>query len=196
MFNFVFDKRSLVVLVAGLTVAGGLLFFAGLLVGVNLGLPSLRSGIAYPPRPLPVRDVARPCPEPAVPAVAKPLPAPALEESVPAEPWPAPAPAPQLAEKEEPPPPARKQPARAVQAALRSPSEDGAYSVQVGAFRVKENSEAVMERLKSRGFEPYVVETPNSLHVVRIGRFAEREEALKIVSALKRDNMEAIVKQL
>lgn len=191
MFNFVFDKRSLVMLLAGLTVAGGLLFFAGLLVGVNLGLPGLHSETAYPPRPLPVREVVQPCPEPVVPAEARPVP----EEPVRI----APAPLPQVAEQEPPPPPRPEPPPapRTVPAALRpSPVGDGTFAVQVGAFRVKENSDALIEELKSRGYEPYVVETASALRIVRVGRFAEREEAQRIAAELKRGKMDAVVRQV
>jgi DedD protein len=199
MFNFVFDKRSLTLLLAGLTVAGGLLFFAGLLVGVNLGLPGFRQEAAYLPRPVPATPVkAQPCPEPnapitpIVPADIKPEPAP-----VPVAPEPAPAPPVQVAEMaEEPPAPlpqiAEPPAPRAVQAALR-PRGDRAFSVQVGAFRVKENSDAVVEELKSRGYEPWV-ETAGSLRIVRVGRFVERGEAQRVASALKNENMEAVVR--
>lgn len=193
MFNFVFDKRSLVLLLAGLTVAGGLLFFAGLLVGVNLGLPGFRQEEAYLPHPFPAATPvkAEPCPEPParvtpntpnVPADIKPEPAP-----VPIAPEPEPAPPVQIAEMEEEPPAPR-----AVQASLR-PRGDRAFSVQVGAFRVKENSDAVVEELKSRGYEPWV-ETAGSLRIVRVGRFVERGEAQRVASALKGENMEAVVR--
>ena len=39
MYNFVFDRKSMVLLLSGVTVGGSLLFFAGLLVGVSWGLP-------------------------------------------------------------------------------------------------------------------------------------------------------------
>jgi cell division septation protein DedD len=204
MFNFVFDKRSLVLLLAGLTVAGGLLFFAGLLVGVNLGLPGFRQEAAYLPHPAPAMPVkAQPCPEPpspiapVVPAQQKPEPAP-----VPFAPEPEPAPPVQIAEETPAPPqppqiteepaPAPAQIPRAVQAALR-PRGDRAFSVQVGAFRVKENSDAVVEELKSRGYEPWV-ETTGSLRIVRVGRYVERGEAQRVASALKSENMEAVVR--
>jgi len=198
MFNFVFDKRSLVMLLTGLAVAGGLLFFAGLLVGVNLGLPSLRPEMAYPPRPMPVREAARPCPEPVIPAEAKPKPVPEPVPEEPVQPTPAPAPLPQVAEEEPPPPPPlQEQAPRTVPAALRSPQPGaGAFSVQVGAFRVKENSDALIEDLKSRGYEPYVVQTASSLLIVRVGRFAGREEAQRVAAALKSENLEAVVRQV
>jgi DedD protein len=198
MFNFVFDKRSLVLLLAGLTVAGGLLFFAGLLVGVNLGLPGFHQEAAYLPHPAPAMPVkAVPCPEPnapiapVVPAEQRPEPAP-----VPLAPEPEPAPPVQIAEETPAPlPQLTEEPApapRAVQASLRSRG-DRAFSVQVGAFRVKENSDAVVEELKSRGYEPWV-ETAGSLRIVRVGRYVERGEAQRVAAALKGENMEAVVR--
>jgi cell division septation protein DedD len=194
MFNFVFDKKSLALMLAGLTVAGGLLFFAGLLVGVNLGLPGVHQAV-YTPRPLPARNeppAARPCPEPIAP-VETPAPQPAA---------PAPSPEPvQIAEAEAPPPAPVEKPARprAVQAALRQESS-GAFSVQVGAFSQKENSDAVMRKLESRGYQPYVVEMPGRrarLQTVRIGRYADREEALRAASEFRqRENMSAIVQRI
>ena len=207
MFNFVFDKKSLVLLLSGLTVAGGLLFFAGLLVGVNLGLPGLRQGVAYAPRAVPVPaqpakivQPAVPCPDPVLPAE-KPAPEPEpepvqappqiaqiLEEEMP----PAPAPAP--VEK-----PERPRPAQTVQASLRS-EISGAFSVQVGAFSQKENSDAVMRELESRGYQPYVVVLPGRrarLHTVRIGRFADRQEAQQAAAELRRRaNMTGIVQRI
>jgi DedD protein len=204
MYNFVFDKRSLTMLLAGLGVAGGLLFFAGLLVGVNLGLPGLRMEVASAPRPLPVRASARPCPEPVVPAETRtapispisPISAPAVEPPVQKEPPPAPLPPPQVAAEEPPPPPpVKEREPQIAEAAHRPDAGPGVFSVQVGAFRVKQNSDAVMEQLKSRGYEPYV-ETSGSLRIVRVGRYAEREEALRIAAALKSANMEAVVRQV
>lgn len=194
MFNFVFDKKSLALLLGGLTVAGGLLFFAGLLVGVNLGLPGLHDTVAYvppPPRPLPVKQEAKPCPDPVVPAQMKPVPKPAPLPAPPAPApvvEPAPAPPPQIARQEPEP--------RAVQAALREPAGSGAFSVQVGAFRVKENSDALIEELKGRGYETYV-ETAGTLHIVRVGRYADRGEAQKVASELHREKkLDAVVRQV
>jgi DedD protein len=194
MFNFVFDKRSLTLLLAGLTVAGGLLFFAGLLVGVNLGLPAHQEA-AYVPRPLPAiaaKFEPRPCPEPAVP-VQKPAPQPAA-------PAPEPEPSPEPIAEQEPPPPlpepaAKPAPPRIVPASYQKAS--GKFSVQVGAFSQKENADAVMRDLESRGYQPYVVEMPGSrkvLHGVRIGRYADRAEALRAASEFReREKMSAIV---
>ena len=84
MYTFLFDKKSLVLLLTGTTVAGGLLFFGGVLVGVQWGLPL---GSYTAPAPV-VRTASlpaeRPCkPEPdAVPAPIVPV-APAPEPAAP-----------------------------------------------------------------------------------------------------------------
>lgn len=193
MFSFVFDKKSLTLLLAGLVTAGGLLFFAGLLVGVSQGLPT-GTPAAYV-RPVPAKQ--RPCPEPE-PAPAPLAPAAPLVEE--------PAPEPQIAEEEPPPVPVMERPEpepRAVMAAYEEPEpvEAGGFSVQVGAFRSRENSEAVIRELESRGYQPYVVERTTSkrrvLHTVRIGRYADRGEALRAAAEFRqREKMAAIVERV
>lgn len=198
MFSFVFDKKSLTLLLAGLLIAGGLLFFAGLLVGVNQGLPT-GTAVAYV-RPVPAKQ--QPCPEPIRPEPAPAPAAPPIEE---------PAPAPQIAEEEPPPPaPAIEKPEpepqpQPVLAAYREPEPkpkaEGDFSVQVGAFRSKENSEAVIRELEGRGYQPYVVQRTTSkrrvLHTVRIGRYADRGEALRAAAEFRdREKMSAIVERV
>ena len=107
MYNFLFDKKSLFLLLAGMVVAGGVLFFSGLLVGVQWGLP-VEAAVAppaprtprmaqVPPKRATFLPADRPCrPEPE----AKPAPTPA-----PAAPVAAPAPKPDLRVSVEPPPP-------------------------------------------------------------------------------------------
>jgi len=183
MFNFVFDKKSFALLIAGLTLAGGLLFFAGLLVGVNSGLP-IGSQVAYTP-PVPVKN---PCPEP--------------QPAAPAPVRPEPEPAPQVV-RQEPPPPVEEPPP--VQTASLpepepEPAETGPYSVQVGAFRSKENSDAVVRDLESRGYDPFVVPMTTRrrsvLHTVRIGRYTTREEALQAAADLReREKLDTIIQR-
>lgn len=82
MYSFLFDRKSLILLVAGLATAGGLLFVSGLLVGVVWGVP----GAAAPPPAAPVIrpvavSLAKPCPPQAEPE-AQPA-----ESDAPAEQW-------------------------------------------------------------------------------------------------------------
>ena len=86
MYNFLFDRKSLVLLVLGLVLGGGMLFFSGVLVGVYWSLPSgttLQAAVpATPARPalLPTREsAAATAPPPATPdpspVAAEPIPA-------------------------------------------------------------------------------------------------------------------------
>lgn len=188
MYNFLFDKKSLVLLLSGLGLSGLLLFFAGLLVGVQVGLPTRASytpprlpaakapaKAAYPEdRPCtPCAEIAAAPPEPAAPEIE-------VEEAAP-EPEPA--------------PPAVEAPQVQV-AAL--PSEEAAFTLQVGAFRQPENSDKVIRDLASRGYQPYVVALKGSksrvLHTVRVGRYADREEARKAAAELRqREGIAAVV---
>ena len=69
MYNFLFDKKSLVFLLIGAVVAGGVLFFSGVLVGVQFGLPfeGAPATVARPavPKRAALVPADRPClPEP------------------------------------------------------------------------------------------------------------------------------------
>ncbi len=210
MYNFLFDKKSLVLLLMGAVVAGGVLFFSGLLVGVQFGLP-FEGAPAAAARPAVPRRAAlvpadRPClPEPqAVPAAPQknvpevaPIPEPELRASAAppvepeaflSEPAPAPAPAPTVAQAM-----TRTEP-KAVPA-----GGPGRFSLQIGAFRDPENSEKVIQDLQSRGYEPYVIEQRGRsvLRTVRVGRYSGRSEALRAASEFRRrEGMEAVVRPI
>jgi len=212
MYNFLFDKKSLVLLLMGAVVAGGMLFFSGLLVGVQFGLP-FEGAPAAAVRPAVPRRAAlvpavRPClPEPlAAPAApqknvpeAAPIPEPELRASAAppvepeaflSEPVPAPTPAPTVAQAM-----TRTEP-RAMPVPAGGP---GRFSLQIGAFRDPENSEKVLQDLQSRGYEPYVIEQRGRslLRTVRVGRYSGRSEALRAASEFRRrEGMEAVVRPI
>jgi cell division septation protein DedD len=57
----------------------------------------------------------------------------------------------------------------------------------------------VIQELQAKGYEPYVVEQKGRslLRIVRIGRYADRAEALRAASELRRrEGLEAIVRPL
>ena len=103
MYTFLFDKKSLVLLLAGAAVLGGVLFFSGVLIGVQWGLPLPGTPAAAPspaPRKAAVPAGLRPCRPESVPFAPAPEPAAAPELRAEAAPLPAPpevrpAPAPQ-----------------------------------------------------------------------------------------------------
>lgn len=195
MYNFLFDRKSLVLMLAGMGTAGGLIFFGGLLTGLQISLPPETLTVAAPaPRP-----AALPAERPCTPAPAAEPPQPSTDElwastDVPqeeAEPVQEPEPA-----FEEPAPVA--QPAVMKMAASPPPPMDG-YSLQVGAFRQAANSEKVLQDLRSRGYEPYVIEERGRslLRTVRVGRYTDRREALRAASEFERsEGMDVIVRPL
>lgn len=205
MYTFLFDKKSLVLLLAGMTVAGSLLFFGGILVGVQWGLPFESQPVPLPaamPRraALPATPAEVPCkPEPEatpVPAAPEPSPEPQTFASAVPAPEETAAPAAPVAEARtaEPEPIAEPEPAVAV-----ASSQQGRYSLQIGAFKRPENSEKVIQALQSKGYEPYVIEQRGRsvLKTVRIGRYADRGEALKAASDFRRrEGMAAIVRPI
>lgn len=89
----------------------------------------------------------------------------------------------------EPPPkePAKKSPAK----------EKPFYSVQVGAFRNMDNADALMKRLKGKGYEAFVhsVTVGNEkIQKVLVGRFEEKKKAEELVSAIKnKENIKAVI---
>lgn len=64
-----------------------------------------------------------------------------------------------------------------------------AYSVQVGAFLVKENAERLAARLRQRGYNPYVKGLLDRLekewHTVRLRDFTDFEEALRLAETYR-----------
>ncbi|HSG38470.1 MAG TPA: SPOR domain-containing protein [Thermoanaerobaculia bacterium] len=205
MYSFLFDRKSLILLLAGGVTAAGLIFFGGLLTGLQWSLPPETLAAAPPaPRVQPAALAERPCVrEPAAP-VAEP-PAPSSGElwastDVPQEelePLPLSEPEPAF---EEPAPAPMAQPAVMKAAAHESSSDDvGRYSIQVGAFRQAANSEKVIQDLRGRGYEPYVIEERGRslLRTVRVGRYADRQEALRAASEFERsEGMDVIVRPL
>jgi cell division septation protein DedD len=201
MYNFLFDRKSLILLLAGMGTAGGLIFCGGLLTGLQINLPPETLAVAAPaPAPRPAALPAeRPCtPEsPAAPAAEPPQPSTdelwASTDIPQEEPEPIQEPEPAF---EEPAPVA--QPA-VMKTAAAAPSPTDGYSLQVGAFRKAANSEKVLQDLRSRGYEPYVIEERGRslLRTVRVGRYADRREALRAASEFERsEGMDVIVRPL
>lgn len=71
---------------------------------------------------------------------------------------------------------------------------DGRFAVQSGAFRQRQGALELAERLRRAGHEPRLVGLPGSSLVrVRVGRFADREDARALVQRLIADGFEALV---
>lgn len=72
-------------------------------------------------------------------------------------------------------------------------TEKSRYAVQAGAFRVKANGEALVEKLKAAGFDALLL-TSGSTYVVQCGAFQNRENADGLVKKLKAAGFDAFVK--
>ena len=130
--------------------------------------------------------------EPAAPAAEAPAPA------VPAAPVAtAPAADPSaIEEPAEPAEPAAPAPAPIQVAAAVMASGEPAFSLQVGAFAHRENCDAAVAALASRGYQPYVVDLQGRsrvLHTVRIGRYEDREAAAEALVQFRHKERQAAV---
>jgi cell division septation protein DedD len=95
--------------------------------------------------------------------------------------------APQPTARKEPEPP----PAASAQAPVASaPPTGSGFALQVAALRERDEAEAIARRLKSKGYEAYVV-TPSqgtpSVYRVRIGKFPTKREAESVAARLQKE---------
>ena len=67
------------------------------------------------------------------------------------------------------------------------PPGRGAFSVQVAAVQTPTAADQVMRSLVDAGYDPHVVRDVDGLFKVRVGRYANRAEAQRMVTALRRD---------
>lgn len=58
-------------------------------------------------------------------------------------------------------------------------------TIQVGAFRERAAAEAIVKRLKSKGYSAYLVPVTEGLFNVRVGSFTQREDAERILAKLE-----------
>lgn len=134
-------------------------------------------------KPLPIDEkIAEPAPLPGEPAAVE---APAKMAKPPTAPPPKPAPAPQSAA-----PPAQVAPASAA-----APTAEK-FAVQVAALSTSAAAKELSARLKKGGFNAYieaVATADGTLHRVRVGPYAGRQEAERAVEKLKAGGHKATV---
>ncbi len=178
-YQVMIDRRTLIILLAALALAGGLLFLAGVLVGIHHNLPSDGApAVAY--RPLTVGQDANPAPSAQRASTSPPVTRPVAPKSAAGD--------------------ARATPQDAGGARSSSPSA-GAFSIQVGAFAIRDNADAHVDFFRGRGYDPYIVEVNNAedgvMYTVRIGRYSTREEAAWAASNfIEQEDMLAVVASL
>lgn len=66
----------------------------------------------------------------------------------------------------------------------RPQSEKVLYRVQTGAFRNKAGAEALLQQVKAKGFDTYMVKV-NGLYKVQVGAFAQKSNAIAMAAKLK-----------
>src|SRR5262245_9575553 len=72
-------------------------------------------------------------------------------------------------------------------AAAEPPAPKGQFTIQVGAFKDRASADAIMGRLKGKGFAAYVVApaNPDGLFNVRVGSFGARPDAERVQTRLR-----------
>lgn len=73
-------------------------------------------------------------------------------------------------------------------------SEAILYRVQVGAYKVKENAESTLLKLKANGFDGFVKEV-NGLYKVQVGAFAVKSNAETRMKGLEQSGFDAFITQ-
>src|SRR5215467_7918475 len=174
--DFSLDRKSTVILSAGVTVILLLVFAAGVLTGISWraeedylaaerqrkAAPVLKPVVIPAPARQEKPETAAAPPPDLAPTAPQPQPAaPLVQAAVPA------------AEPAKPPTGAASSPAD-VPAPRLVPGNDVLLAVQVGAFLDKANAEKLVERLKEEGYQPQIVVTghaPRSWSIVRVGPY-------------------------
>lgn len=67
------------------------------------------------------------------------------------------------------------------------------YKVQVGAFSVRANAEALLTQLKNAGFDGYIKQY-NNLYCVQVGAFSQRSNAEALLAQLKAKGFDGYIK--
>jgi cell division protein FtsN len=98
------------------------------------------------------------------------------------------------------PPPAEPAPAPKKEtvkpAAVSAPATQAVYTVQVGAFRQRQQVEVKAQLLRSKGFDCRieVPQSPEDLYLLKVGRFKSRAEAVAMQLRLKNYGIGSFIK--
>jgi cell division septation protein DedD len=79
-----------------------------------------------------------------------------------------------------------------------APARTAPFTIQVGAFRNKENAHGVLQNLNRLGYHPFILtvalEDKGELYMVRFGAFDTVDDAnAALADFMKRENMTAVV---
>lgn len=134
----------------------------------GLSNPETAVAPAAPSKPAPSVASARPAPSAALPAAPTPKATPAPTAKSRAAPSPKPT------------------PTRVTGGTARSgPTPLARLTIQVGAFKERSAAEAIVKRLKGKGYSAYLVPVVEGLFNVRVGSFTDRESAVRIMEKLE-----------
>lgn len=61
-----------------------------------------------------------------------------------------------------------------------------AFTIQLGAFKDRTGADKLDDRLRSRGYDSFVLAVPNEVYRVRVGSFKSREAAKRVAAKLKK----------
>ena len=195
-YELVLDNRRLIVAFIVLILFCGCFFVIGFVEGKRQGYQAGSQSAAESA----VKPVADEIKEPERPAVAADSGTPAVQENAekqrlnwyknvsgqeqknesipPAEPAPAP----------------KKETAKP--AAVSAPAASAGYTVQVGAFRQRQQVEVKAQLLRSKGFDCRI-EVPQSsedLYLLKVGQFKTRAEAVEVQLRLKKNGIGSFIK--
>lgn len=183
-YQFLFDRKSILVLMAASVLAAALLFAGGLLVGLAVHLPPLPVNL--------VRQPALPTAKPAAAAAATTAAAPAAAGPATAQSTPAaangaaaPVATPTAANAA-----ASEAAACGLPVAASTPAGAEAFAIQVGAFAESSDASRLAAQLQSRGCNAAVLQLVDPNHrawnVVRIGPFDSLQDAVQAADQLQR----------
>lgn len=74
---------------------------------------------------------------------------------------------------------------KAASVAKGKPTPISRLTLQVGAFKDRKAAEAIVKRLKAKGYSAYLVPVSEGLFNVRVGSFTEREDAERVLAKLE-----------
>ena len=69
----------------------------------------------------------------------------------------------------------------------------GAWTLQVGGYKSKENADKQMALLKSKGYPAFVMTNTAGLYNVRVGQFASRAEAVAMQRKLESEGTKSLI---
>ncbi len=214
-YNIPVSSKQLIVYFVFLVIALSAAFLAGVMVGRNVDSspePTARdiqdAGLPEEPAPSPTPDALTYGStlqgdkveglSPAASSAPPPASSPRASALAPARPAPAPVrsqtPVARAPEKATPKPAARTTPKataapratpKATPAPKSPPAPVNRLTIQVGAFKERGAAEAIVKRLKGKGYSAYLVPVSEGLFNVRVGSFTDREDAERVLAKLE-----------